>query len=131
MLFWHWHIKNDIDSTDVVENDYIYFTIQKLIYEQSECIKRGGSTYTRTKTDKKKTNHHLNVTVKKPLITHLDFDVTQKWCLSSFYCWPLYAFQLKKKGKCQKKTYTFLFMFVIVWKYLFRKITIFSRYVSL
>jgi hypothetical protein len=26
----------------------------------------------------KKTSHHLNVSVKKALITHLDFDVTQK-----------------------------------------------------
>jgi hypothetical protein len=26
----------------------------------------------------KKINHHLNVSVKKVLITHLDFDVTQK-----------------------------------------------------
>jgi hypothetical protein len=26
----------------------------------------------------KKVSHHLNVSVKKALITHLDFDVTQK-----------------------------------------------------
>jgi hypothetical protein len=26
----------------------------------------------------KKISHHLNVSVKKALITHLDFDVTQK-----------------------------------------------------
>jgi hypothetical protein len=26
----------------------------------------------------KKTSHHLNVSVEKALITHLDFDVTQK-----------------------------------------------------
>jgi hypothetical protein len=26
----------------------------------------------------KKTSHHSNVSVKKALITHLDFDVTQK-----------------------------------------------------
>jgi hypothetical protein len=26
----------------------------------------------------KKNSHHLNVNVKKALITHLDFDVTQK-----------------------------------------------------
>jgi hypothetical protein len=32
----------------------------------------------RTKAGKKKTSHHLNVSVKKALITHLDFDVTQK-----------------------------------------------------
>jgi hypothetical protein len=57
-------------------------------------------------------SHHLNVSVKKTLITHLDFDVTQK---SSFYFQALYVFQLKKKKReMLKKTDMFLFMFVIV-----------------
>jgi hypothetical protein len=29
----------------------------------------------------KKVSHHLNVSVIKALITHLDFDVTEKWWL--------------------------------------------------
>jgi hypothetical protein len=32
----------------------------------------------------KKVSHHLNVSVKKALITHLDFNVTQKWWLIFF-----------------------------------------------
>jgi hypothetical protein len=36
-------------------------------------------TYVRKyKGRQKKTSHHLNVSVEKALITHLDFDVTQK-----------------------------------------------------
>jgi hypothetical protein len=37
---------------------------------------------------KKKTSHHLNVSVKKPLITHLDFDVRNTKVMASFYCRP-------------------------------------------
>jgi hypothetical protein len=73
LIFIHTNITDNFVAVDFMSNTY----------QKTYPVAMTGKGWTKflaaiVQWPAKKISHHLNVSVKKALITHLDFDVTQK-----------------------------------------------------
>jgi hypothetical protein len=57
---------------------FVWFPLYVITYENLPTFFFGLSSLNYVRWSAKKVSHHLNVSVIKALITHLDFDVTEK-----------------------------------------------------